>query len=552
MAKRGLFQSIFGGKSEKNKDFHAYKLLSSWESTFVPYSGNMWDINTVRSAVDAFARRASTAQPRHVRQSAETTVAVNDYIDRILQFRPNPYMTAADFYYKLAAQYKVYNNAIAYPVFDETGRLTAVYPINAQYFELLEYMGTLYCRFTFATGATYICEYSRIIHVRRHFLEHDIFGDGNKPLDTALKTANTLNQSMSKFAELVAVIRGILKVSNAVKTEDLNRRRDDFIRDNLRMENNGAGVIVTDAKYDYTPITDKTTPIPATQLTYVKEEIYDYLGVSKEIVENTATPQQEQAFYSGEIAPFFRRLSQAFSNVLFTEREFGYGNRIGNTGSYPPPGQLLNQKRGTFQGINRDIGVDTALEAERRIRIDSVAACALAYPDRIEIGAFEEDVHRSVGNAGIPSPHDTRDTHRFLRIAYHQVSLRKRPFHPIERHEFRPLRAGLHYHPAPGNPVGIERVERLSQLVQDEVGNVHHIILGIEPYGTQTVLHPVGRRPYPDAAYHHAGIARGPLRTLHGNLRRRQSPVVETLRTGQGELRLPCAFRKAARSRATP
>ena len=94
------------------------------------------------------------------------------------------------------------------------------------------------------------------------------------------------------------------------------------------MENNGAGVIVTDAKYDYTPITDKTTPIPATQLAYVKEEIYDYLGVSKEIVENTATPQQEQAFYSGEIAPFFRRLSQAFSNVLFTEREFGYGNRI--------------------------------------------------------------------------------------------------------------------------------------------------------------------------------------------------------------------------------
>ena len=50
--------------------------------------------------------------------------------------------------------------------------------------------------------------------------------------------------------------------------------------------------------------------------------------MSKEIVENPATPQQEQAFYSGEIAPFFRRLSQAFSNVLFTEREFGYGNRI--------------------------------------------------------------------------------------------------------------------------------------------------------------------------------------------------------------------------------
>ena len=156
-------------------------------------------------------------------------------------------------------------------------------------------------------GASYICEYSRIIHIRRHFLENDIFGDDNRPLNPVLKTANTFNQSMSKFAELVAVIRGILKVSNAVKNEDLNRRRDDFVRDNLRMENNGAGIVVTDSKYDYTPLNDKTTPIPANQLEYIKTEIYDYLGVSKEIVENTATPQQEQAFYSGEIAPFFRK-----------------------------------------------------------------------------------------------------------------------------------------------------------------------------------------------------------------------------------------------------
>lgn len=326
--KRGLFKTIFGNQKETDKGYSAYRLLSSWESTFTPYSGNAWDINTVRSAVDAFARRVSTAQPRHVRTSPETTVSVNDYIDRVLQFKPNPYMTASDFYYKLAAQYKIYNNAIAYPVFDDMNKLVAIYPINAQYFELLEYMGTMYCRFRFATGNSYICEYSRLIHIRRHFLENDIFGDDNKPLETVLKTANTFNQSMSKFAELIAVIRGVLKVSNAVKTEDLNKRRDDFIRDNLRMENNGAGVIVTDAKYDYTPISDKTTPIPSTQLSYVKEEIYDYFGVSKEIVENTATPAQESAFYSGEISPFFHKLTQAFTNCIFTEREIGHGNRI--------------------------------------------------------------------------------------------------------------------------------------------------------------------------------------------------------------------------------
>ena len=88
---------------------------------------------------------------------------------------------------------------------------------------------------------------------------------------------------MSKFAELIAVIRGVLKVSNAVKTEDLNKRRDDFIRDNLRMENNGAGVIVTDAKYDYTPITDKTTPIPSTQLSYIKPFLFSCTSLADQL-----------------------------------------------------------------------------------------------------------------------------------------------------------------------------------------------------------------------------------------------------------------------------
>jgi hypothetical protein len=108
----------------------------------------------------------------------------------------------------------------------------------------------------------------------------------------------------------------------------LNRRRDDFIRDNLRIENNGAGVIVTDAKYDYTPTDSKSTPIPATQLDYIKTEVYDYFGVAKGIVENTASPDKEAAFYSGEIAPFFKKLTQAFTNCIFTEREIGHGNRI--------------------------------------------------------------------------------------------------------------------------------------------------------------------------------------------------------------------------------
>ena len=184
---------------------------------------------------------------------------MSDYINRLLQSKPNPYMTAYAFYYRVAAQFAVYNNAFILPVFDG-GKLTALYPINASRVDLVEYMGQMYARLTFATGSVYTVPYEQIIHLRRHYLDNDIFGDNNTPLTPTLETADSFNKSMSKFAKLVSVIRGILKANSVTKQEDLNSRRDDFIRDNLRMETNGAGVIVIDNKYEYTPITQGNAP----------------------------------------------------------------------------------------------------------------------------------------------------------------------------------------------------------------------------------------------------------------------------------------------------
>lgn len=283
----------------------------------------------VRAAVHSFARRAATVQPRHIRRGDGAMSDVESSINNILQFKPNPTTTAYKFYYRLAVQYKLYNNAFAFPVWNEsTGKLEAIYNINASEIKLLEYQGELFCKFKFINGKSYTMPYADILHIGSMFADNDIFGSDNEALTPVLKTANTFNQSMGKFAELVAVIRGILKVTASIKDEDLNKRRDDFIKDNLRMESNGAGVIVTDNKYDYTPINDKQTPLPVGQLQYVKDEIYDYFGTNDAIVQNKATPEQEEDFYEGEIEPFYIQLAQALTNCLFSKKERGFGNEI--------------------------------------------------------------------------------------------------------------------------------------------------------------------------------------------------------------------------------
>ncbi len=327
--KRGLFQKIFGKKKDAGEEYSHYKLLNSWQTAFVPFSGNAYEVSSVRSSVDSFARRVATVKPRHIRRGEGkiSDVPASGY-NRLLQFRPNPYTTAYAFYYRIATQYKIYNNAFVYPVWGDNGKLEALYNINASSIELLEYGGEMYCRMTFASGNRYTCPYSDIIHIRRHYCDNDIFGSGNTPITAALKTADTFNQSMSKFAELVAVVRGILKISGAPKDEDLISRRDAFIRDNLRMDSNGGGIVVTDHKTEYVPIASKETPIPTGQLNYIKTEVYDYFGTNEKIVQNCETAEEADAFFNGEILPFFEQCAQAFTNAFFSGKEPAYGNEI--------------------------------------------------------------------------------------------------------------------------------------------------------------------------------------------------------------------------------
>lgn len=396
--KRGLFEAIFGKrKPQELNGYSEYKLLNSYQSNFIPFSGNAWEVNTVRAAIHSFARRAATVQPRHIRRGDGKMLDVTSELNNILQYQPNPYTTAYKFYYRIAAQYKLYNNAFVYPVWSPSGKLEALYNINAQEIQLLEYQGELFCKFRFYNGKSYTFPYADFIHIGSMFADNDIFGSDNAAITPVLQTANTFNQSMSKFAELVAIVRGILKVQASTKNEDLKARRDDFIRDNLKMENNGAGVIVTDNKYDYTPINDKQTPIPQGQLTYIKGEIYDYFGTNEAIVQNKATAEQEDDFYEGEVKPFLMQIQQAFTNCFFTRKERGYGNEIvaeGNKLQYAK----LSDKLAAVKYLSEIGGLmlDQALttlgfppiggeEGKRRVQTLNMVNAALA--DAYQLGA---------------------------------------------------------------------------------------------------------------------------------------------------------------------
>ncbi len=327
MKHRGLFKTIFGAKDKPMEDvtnLNMYSLLNSFNSTFYNNTGNIWDMDVVRSAVDAYCRNFAKLKARHVRPG----ISGKSPYERLLNYRPNPLMEAYSFYYKVAANLKLTNNAFIYPEFSTDGRLIALWPLLSTQIDLLEKNGKLYLKFLFRTGKTKVVPYESIIHMRGQYFEHDIFGSKNTALKPALETAEAINQGVSNSAKLINSIRGILSAQVSTKDEDLSKIRDKFVKNNFSVSSNGSGVVVTDTKLSYTPINEKSTPISSDQLTYTKNAIYDYFGVNEAIVQNKFKEDEWSAFYEGGIEPVAIQMSQCFTNILFTENERNYGNEI--------------------------------------------------------------------------------------------------------------------------------------------------------------------------------------------------------------------------------
>lgn len=298
-------------------------------ASFTPWNGDAYANDIYRGAVDAIARNIAKLKGQHVIASGELRRPGNDVrVNRLLQLEPNAYMNAYDFLYKVATHYFLNNNAFILMQKDEGGTVTALYPINCTNADYLaDERGDLYVAFRFARGNVFTFSYKDVIHLRRHFNANDLCGDQNDALAPAIELAHTQNQGIINSIKSAANIKGILQFTQIIAPEKQKEERDRFINDYLGINNNG-GVVVTDPKTTYTPITSQPAVIDSAQLAAVKDKIYNYLGVCDEIVSSKFTEDTWAAFYESVLEPFAVQISLEFTRKLFTPRELAFGNSV--------------------------------------------------------------------------------------------------------------------------------------------------------------------------------------------------------------------------------
>lgn len=314
---RGAIAALFGGK--KDRTGTTWREIGTYNSHFYPYSGNVYGNAVARTCIHTLAEHTS---------KANAICRSDPALEKLIRVRPNLYMNGKDFLYKCRTLYEVNNVVFVYLNRDERGKVISLYPIPNCPAEAIESDGRLFIKFTFADGTKLTAPWSDLLRVPKHFNKSDIFGDTNDALTTDLELMDTTGQGMANAIKSTANLRGILKSTKAMLSdEDVKKQKDRFVADYLSLENS-SGIAMLDSTVDFKAVDVKPEIATYEHVGQLRENIYRYFGVSEDAIQGKLFGDAWEAFYDSAIEPFLIALGLELTYKVYTDRQRGFGNEI--------------------------------------------------------------------------------------------------------------------------------------------------------------------------------------------------------------------------------
>lgn len=325
--RRSLFDMFFGKKKQSKVVEEQFKMFNSYDAEFTTVGNDIYDSNIARECIDTIATHCAKLVPKHIQNTISNHI--HGDINYLLEYAPNPIMTKFDFIYRIVSLLYTDNNVFIFKQYNDSGMLIGLIPILATQYDLYETeTGLPILQFRFINGQTYSLLYTDLIHIRRFYNRHDIFGENNKILNSPIETANTANEGLRNAIKLTNNLRGIIKHTNAMlKEKDIKASRDNFVKDFIEM-GNGSGIAALDSKSDFQELNLKPITLDKDQLEQVNNNIFDYFRVSEKIVRSSFTPEEWNAFYESVIEPLAIQMSDAFTVNIFNKKAIKEGHRI--------------------------------------------------------------------------------------------------------------------------------------------------------------------------------------------------------------------------------
>lgn len=321
----GLFDQIFrpGKAKESQKALNEakgfFQTLTAYQPQFTTWNGCIYESELVRAAIDARARHISKLK-------IEFVGSANPKLQAKMRLAPNQWQNYSSFLYRVSTILDVTNNCFVTPVFDENMTITGYIPVLPQYCSLVEYKGEPWVKYQFSSGKVGAVELRKVALLTKHQYKNDFFGTSNNALKETMNLIHIENQGIEEAVKNSSTFRFMARLDNFSKVADLKRERDEFVSANM---SGGGGLLLFKNTYsDIKQINQTAYTVDAAQREAIENNVYDYFGVNRKVLQNEATAEQLDAFFNGAIEPFAIQFSDAMTMAMFSERERAQGSKL--------------------------------------------------------------------------------------------------------------------------------------------------------------------------------------------------------------------------------
>jgi len=319
--------ALFGKKEERKIEkieegvAEYFKLINAYSPVYKSFTGGVYEMELTRAAIHAKANCISRLKPI-------VNGSNNGAYERMLQFNPNPLMDAKKYLYRIATLLFVNNNVFIAPMYDDMRqKIVGLYPLAPQKCQLKKFNGKLWLAYEFQTGETGAIEFEKCGRLNQFQNKDELFGENNAPMNATLQMMNAQDQAIINAVKNSANIKILAKLAQSLRPADVEAERERFVK--LNFAENDSEVLLIDSKYaDVKQMESKQFTVDEKQMAMIRENVFDYFGVSEGILQGKYTSDEFNSFYESQIEPVALELSLQHTNMLFNQHEIAFGNNV--------------------------------------------------------------------------------------------------------------------------------------------------------------------------------------------------------------------------------
>lgn len=348
-----VIDKILGKTKEAEKVIESgktFKLVSAYDPVFRDWRGQIYESMLVRAAIDARSRHVSKLKVEFI-GSAKPDLSAR------LAKRPNPWDSWSQFLYRVNTILDATNNCLLVPIYDDGLNKIGFFPVLVNAVKVVEYKGELWLKYKYRNGTrTAACRMIEAALLRKFQFRNDFFGETNGTLDETMDLISIQKQGIKEAIKSTNSYKFMATSSNFALQADLEKDQLNFSERNFSKEAKGGKVLLFPNTYkDIKQIDIKPYTPDKDQMDLIEQNVYDYFGVNKDILQNKAVGDSWTAFYEGAVEPFAIQFSETMTSALYSEREIAFGAEVACTTNRVQYMSFTDKKAYVEGGLDRGI-----------------------------------------------------------------------------------------------------------------------------------------------------------------------------------------------------